>query len=82
MFDGILDSIDLTNFDVYVECVKGKQTKPKKFSAYRAIDVLELVHTDTCGLFSTPSWNGQQYFISFIDDYSRYGYIFLIHKKS
>ena len=28
------------------------------------------------------SWNGQQYFITFIDDYSRYGYLFLIHEKS
>lgn len=33
--DGILDSIDLTKFDVCVECIKGKQTKTKKFGAYR-----------------------------------------------
>ena len=31
---------------------------------------------------TTPSWNGQQYFITFIDDYSRYGYLYLIHEKS
>jgi len=43
---------------------------------------LELIHTDICGSFHTPSWNGQQYFISFIDDYSRYAYLFLIHEKS
>jgi len=41
-----------------------------------------LIHTDICGLFATPSWNGQQYFISFIDDCSRYAYLFLIHEKS
>src|ERR1044072_2879209 len=80
--NGILDSIDFTNFGVCVECVKGKQTKTKKFGAYRATDVLELIHTDICGPFPTPSWNGQQYFISFIDDYSRYAYLFLIHEKS
>ena len=28
------------------------------------------------------SWNGQQYFITFIDDFSRYGYLYLIHEKS
>ena len=28
------------------------------------------------------SWNGQQYFIMFIDDFSRYGYLYLIHEKS
>ncbi|KAL6338645.1 hypothetical protein AAG906_021462 [Vitis piasezkii] len=35
-----------------------------------------------CGPFPTTSWNGQQYFITFIDDYSRYGYLYLIHEKS
>jgi len=35
-----------------------------------------------CGPFHTSSWNGQQYFISFIDDYSRYAYLFLIHENS
>jgi len=80
--NGILESIDFTNFDVCVECIKGKQTKAKRLGAYRASDVLELIHTDICGQFPTPSWNGQQYFISFIDDYSRYSYLFLIHEKS
>jgi len=31
-------------------------------------DVLELIHTDICGRFPTASRNGQQYFITFIDD--------------
>ena len=37
---------------------------------------------DICGSFLTASWNDQRYFISFIDDYSRYGYLYLIHEKS
>lgn len=41
-----------------------------------------MIHTDVCGPFSTASWNGQQYFVSFIDDYSRYAYLFLINEKS
>ncbi|KAL4320124.1 hypothetical protein GQ457_18G006850 [Hibiscus cannabinus] len=45
-------------------------------------DVLELIHTDIFGPFPSESWNGQQYFITFIDDYSRYGYLYLIHEKS
>lgn len=53
--DGILDSIDLTNFDVCVECVQGKQTKTKEYVAYRVTNVLELIHTDICGPFPTPS---------------------------
>ena len=40
------------------------------------------MHIGICGPFPTTSWNGQQYFIAFIDDYSRYGYLYLIHEKS
>ncbi|RVW42870.1 Retrovirus-related Pol polyprotein from transposon TNT 1-94 [Vitis vinifera] len=80
--DGILDSLDFSDFDICVECIKGKQTKTKKLGANRATDVLELIHTNICGPYPTASWNGQQYFITFIDDYSRYGYLFLIHEKS
>ncbi|KAL5571599.1 hypothetical protein UlMin_021196 [Ulmus minor] len=61
--DGILESLDFLDFDICVECIKGKQTKTKKLGANRATDVLELIHTD-------------------IYDYSRYGYLFLIHEKS
>lgn len=57
--DGILDSIDFTNFDVCVECIIGKHTKIKKYVAYRVTNVLELIHADICGPFLTPSWNGQ-----------------------
>ena len=53
----------------------------RKKNANRCSDVLELIHTDICGPFPTPSWNGQQYFITFIDDYSCYGYLYLIHEK-
>ncbi|RVW21179.1 Retrovirus-related Pol polyprotein from transposon TNT 1-94 [Vitis vinifera] len=54
----------------------------RKNDANRCSDVLELIHTDICGPFPTTSWNGQQYFITFIDDYSRYDYLYLIHEKS
>ncbi|RDX91453.1 hypothetical protein CR513_26569, partial [Mucuna pruriens] len=54
----------------------------RKLDAKRAKDVLELKHIDICGPFPTTSWNGQQYFITFIDDYSRYSYLYLIHENS
>ena len=30
----------------------------------------------------TPAFNGEKYFITFIDDFSRYGYVYLLHEKS
>src|SRR3954470_10953949 len=82
MSEGIINSLDLSDLKVCIECVKGKQTNKRKTGAYRRSELLELIHTDICGPFPKASWNGQQYFISFIDDYSRYGYLYLIHEKS
>jgi len=61
---------------------QGEKTNERKLSAKRAKDVLELIHIEICGSFPTASWNGQQYFITFIDDYFRYRYLYLIHGKS
>ena len=51
--DEILGSLDFTDLDVCIECIKGKQTKNKKLGAYRTSDILELIHTDICGPFPT-----------------------------
>ena len=46
----------------------------------RATDVLE--HTDVCGPMNHMARGGFYYFITFIDDYSRYGYLYLMKHKS
>ena len=53
--DEILDPLDLTDFKVYVQCIKGKLTNIKKLGANRSSDVLKLIHTDICGPFPTAS---------------------------
>ena len=73
--DEILDSLGMTNFQVCIECIKGKQIEKRKLGANRCTDVLELIYTDICGPLLIASWNGQRYFITFIDDYSRYVYL-------
>ena len=80
--DGILDSLDFVNFEISKNCIKGKKTNTRRFGANGVIDVLELIYTYICGPFPTNSWNGKQYFITFIDEFSRYGYLYLIHEKS
>jgi len=37
---------------------------------------------DICGPFDVNSFNKEKYFITFIDDFSRYGYVYLLHEKS
>ena len=48
----------------------------------RASELLGLVHTDVCGPMSSVARGGFQYFITFTDDYNRYGYIYLMQHKS
>jgi hypothetical protein len=51
----ILDSLDFSDFEVCVQCIKGKHTKTRRLGAYRTTDILELIHTDICGPFPSAS---------------------------
>lgn len=48
---------------------------------YRATRPLEIIHSDVCQL-STTSREGYRYFVSFIDDYSKYVTVYHLHWKS
>ena len=52
-----------------VDCIKGKQTKHTKKGAIRSGELLEIIHTDICGLFDLPSFGREKYFITFIDNF-------------
>ncbi|KAL0288219.1 UNVERIFIED_CONTAM: Retrovirus-related Pol polyprotein from transposon TNT 1-94 [Sesamum radiatum] len=69
--------------DCYYVPSMGKMTK-KPFVGQSAIakGLLDLVHTDVCGPLSIPTRGGFSYFITFSDDHSRYGYVYLMRYKS
>ena len=48
----------------------------------RAKKLLDLIHLDVCGPFQTLARGDYQYFITFIDDYSRLVQVYLMHHKS
>ena len=48
---------------------------------YRFKSLLELIHTDVCRLLNVRVRGIFEYFITFIDDYSRYDYIYLFQCK-
>ena len=48
----------------------------------RASDLLEITHADVCGPMSVDACNGYRYFLTFSDELSRYGYIYLMKHKS
>ena len=78
--DGVLNTLDFADFKTCVDCIKGKQTNMSKKGANRSSSILEIIHTDIC----CPDMDarGQKYFITFIDDYSRYMNVYLLHNKN
>ena len=79
---GILESFDYESYDKCESCLLGKMTKsPFTGSSERASDLLGIIHTDVCGPMSTSARGGFSYFITFTDDYSRYGYVYLMRHK-
>ncbi|GJY56246.1 retrovirus-related pol polyprotein from transposon TNT 1-94 [Tanacetum coccineum] len=47
----------------------------------REIGLLGIIHIDVCGPLRHVSRQGASYFITFTDDYSRYGYVYLLKHK-
>nr|GEY45738.1 hypothetical protein [Tanacetum cinerariifolium] len=80
--DGLLNLTDLRAFEKWVFCISGKMArKPYTHQVERAKDLLGLIHTNVCGPFKIMSRQGASYFITFTDDYSRYGYVYLLKHK-
>ena len=48
--DGLFESLDYESLDACEPCLMGKMTKtPFSGTMERAIDLLEIIHTDVCG---------------------------------
>ena len=80
--DGPLNLLKVP-YPICEPCLQGKMTKsPFTRKGARAIDVLGLIHNDVCGPMNHMTRGGFYYFITFIDDYSRYGHLYLMKHKS
>ena len=64
--------------------VEGKMhRKPfKPVGEIRSTRKLKLVHSDVCGPMPTESVGGNKYFVTFIDDYSRFSAVYFMKNKS
>jgi hypothetical protein len=68
--EDILHPLDFSNSDYSIDCIKGKYGKQvKKGEAKRSAGILEIIHTDICGLFPIMSVDGFNSFITFVDDF-------------
>ena len=67
---------------VYRGCALGKHTKtafPSNDS--RSEGVLQLIHSNLCGPMSSTSLTGYEYYITFINDFSRKTWIYFLRSK-
>jgi hypothetical protein len=63
-------------------CVQSKQPKKShKAAEERHLAPLELIHFDICEMNIVLTEGGQRYFITMIDDASRYCYVYLLKTK-
>jgi hypothetical protein len=79
---GLLPKIIYENFNICESCIKGKMTNKSFSKHWKSSKLLEVIHSDICGHLRTKTHKGIEYFITFTDDYSRYGHNYLTKHKS
>ena len=63
-------------------CVQSKQPrKPHKTAEERHLAPLELVHSDLCEMNGVLAKGGKRYFMTLIDDATRFCYVYLLRTK-
>ena len=68
---------------MYEGCLIGKQHRDAfpQGVTMRAQAPLEIIHTDLCGKKQTPSLHNDYYFFTFIDDFTRKTWVYLLKTK-
>ena len=61
-------------------CMKGKQKPFMSTGVRRTKDILELIYSDVCGPIPTSNV-GAKYFVTFIDDFTRYCFVYFMNSK-
>ena len=62
-------------------CVESKLTRTSFQSIERSSEPLELIHSDICDLKFIQTRGGKKYFLTLIDDCTRYYYVYLLGSK-
>ena len=81
----LVKGMEKVNFDSSncLTCAKSKICEvPYVKKSNRSTKLLELIHSDVCGPMPVESIGGRRYFVTFIDDYSRYCKIYVMQSKN
>jgi transposase InsO family protein len=80
--EGLLGPFAKVNLPTCEHCLIGKSNRKPFGKGIRATIPLELIHSDVCGTMNMRARHGASYFITFIDDFTRYGHVYLVSHKS
>ena len=79
--DGLLEPIEKIDLPVCEKCL-ARKAKRLPFGKVRSATLpLELIHSDICSPLNIRARHGAQYFITFIDDFTRFGHVYLISHR-
>ena len=78
-----LPNLDVRTDVVCARCQYGKAHQLSyEDSSFRAKQPLDLIYSDVFGKVKQSSVNGMYYMVTFIDDYSRYVWVYFMKEKS
>jgi hypothetical protein len=81
MVEGIPE-LQSTHEGICKGCALGKNIKkPFPSNNNRSKEILDLIHSDVCGLMLVKYLGGSSYYVIFIDDYSRKTWLYLLKTK-
>ncbi|CAB3260082.1 unnamed protein product [Arctia plantaginis] len=84
--DNLLYGLKLTNekFDICETCIKGKFTRLpfERHDELYTTEALEIIHSDVCGPFECETMAGSRYYVTFIDDTTRYCQVYFLKRKN
>lgn len=75
-------NLDFKSLPGCTDCYKGKLTNTRIIRSTRIKILLEVIHIDVCSPFPNKIMCGNSYFVTFIDDFLWYCYVFLVSEKS
>ena len=78
---GLINNIDYSGLSKCQICATSKLTRKTCGLVTRETKLLELIHYDLGNLKQTMTRGGKKFYVTFIDDYSRFTRIYLLINK-
>jgi hypothetical protein len=78
----LFPSLKSLKLDFCKHCIYGKQNRKKfKTGRHASEGILDYIHSDVWGPSPTISYGGSSYFVTFIDDFSRKVWVYMLKIK-